>query len=408
MSSLIHALEIQTPRAFVPLLRPSRYKGAWGGRGSGKSHFFAELMIERAIMEPGFRGVCLREIQKSIARSAKQLLEDKIEDLNAGRHFDVQRDIIRTPGNGNIIFQGLQNHTADSIKSLEGYKVAWIEEAQSVSARSLELLRPTMRERDSEIWASWNPEKDDDPIDTLLRGDDLDPAQRIVVEANWRDNPWFPDVLEDERQSDLRFRPDEYDHIWEGGYVVISAAQIFRNRVTIEAFDPPNEQQRLHFGADWGFAVDPTTLIRSWIKDDCLYIDHEAYGVGIELDDTAALFDRVPASRDWPIKADNSRPETISYMRRQGFNISAAAKWPGSVEDGVQHLKAFRQIIVHPRCERTAKELRLYSYKVDKRNGDVLPLIADAYNHCIDAIRYGLDGFIQSRGGLGVWARLAD
>lgn len=359
-------------------------------------------------MEPGFRGVCIREIQKSIAKSAKQLLEDKIEQLNVGAHFDVQRDVIRTPGNGNIIFQGMQNHTADSIKSLEGYKVAWIEEAQSVSRRSLELLRPTMRAVDSEIWASWNPEKDDDPIDLLLRGDELDPTQRIVVEANWRDNPWFPDVLEDERQSDLQYRPDEYDHVWEGGYVVISEAQIFRNRVSVETFDPPDEQTILHYGADWGFAVDPTTLIRSWVRDECLYIDYEAYGVGVELDDTAALFDRVPGSRDWPIKADNSRPETISYMRRQGFNISAAAKWPGSVEDGVQHLKAFRQIFVHERCVRTAKEFRLYSYKVDKRNGDILPLIADAYNHCIDAIRYGLDGYIQSRGGLGVWARLAD
>ncbi len=395
MSSSI--LDIETPRVYAPLLEPSRYKGAHGGRGSGKSHFFAELMVERAYSEPGFRGVCIREIQKSIARSAKQLIEDKIQQLGVGGSFDVQRDVIRTPGGGNIIFQGMQNHTADSIKSLEGYDVAWLEEAQAISTRSLTLLRPTMRKDGSEIWAAWNPETDEDPIDLLLRGDNLDPKQRIVVEANWRDNPWFPSVLEEERQSDLKYRRDEYDHVWEGGYNTLKEAIIFRHRVVEEEFDTPSDV-RFYFGADWGFAADPSVLTRSFIQDDILHVDYEAFGYATEMDELPTLFRSIPGADGWPIKADGARPETISYMaKRHDFKISAAEKWPGSVEDGVSRLKAFRGIRVHPRCPNTAKEFRMYSYKVDRMTGDILPVIVDAWNHGIDSIRYALDGVIMNK-----------
>lgn len=404
-------LDIQTPRVFAPLLRPARYKGAHGGRGSGKSHFFAESLIEKALMEPGLRAVCIREIQKSLEQSVMRLLEDKIQALGVASKFDVLKTEIRTPGDGLIIFQGMQNHTADSIKSLQGYKVAWVEEAHSLSKRSLTLLRPTIREPDSELWFSWNPESPEDPVDAMFRGPErLDDGDVICVEANWRDNPWFPDVLDAERRRDFTRDPDGYGHVWEGGYVTISDAIIFRRRVVVEEFAPPPPDTHIRFGADWGFSQDPTTLVRFWIQpvgDEAdLMIEHEAGGVGVELDETAALFDQVPGSRDWPIWADSARPETISYMRRQGFSIAAAEKWPGSVEDGVAHLKAFRRIVVHPRCVETAREFRLYAYKVDRLTGRVLPLIVDAYNHRIDALRYGLNGFIQRRGAAGIWSRL--
>lgn len=390
-------LEIQTPRAFVPLLGPKRYKGVHGGRGSGKSHFFAENLVEASILRPGFRAVCIREIQKSLEQSVKRLIEDKIERLGVGRRFKVFDTEVRTPGDGLIIFQGMQNHTAESIKSLEGYDVAWVEEAQSISARSLRLLRPTIRKPGSEIWFSWNPHKPTDPVDELLRGDNaLGSDAATVVQANWRDNPWFPPVLEAERRTDLARRPDEYDHIWEGGYVQISDAIIFRGKVSFEAFETPPDA-RFFYGADWGFSVDPTALVRCFIRDECLFVDYEAFGYGTEIDALPELFDRIPDVRRWPIKADNARPETINYVGRQGFRIGAAEKWKGSVEDGIEHLKGFRRIVVHERCPHIGREFRAYSFKVDPKTEDVLPIIVDADNHGIDALRYALDGHIRKR-----------
>lgn len=359
-------------------------------------------------MEPGFRGAAIREIQKSTKLSVKQLIEDKIRKLGVSSRFEIRETEIRTPGDGLIIFQGMQDHTADSIKSLEGFDVAWCEEAQSLSDRSVKILRPTFRKPGSELWFSWNPENPEAPVDKLLRGKEHDDGWQVVVEANWRDNPWFGEEMEKERQRDLARDPDTYGWIWEGEYLVISDAQIFRNRVSVEPFETPVEVDRFFFGADWGFAMDPTALIRCFIRDECLYIDHEAGQASVEIDEIGAkVFDKVPGSRDWPIKADSARPETISYMRRQGYAIDAAEKWPGSVEDGIAHLKGFKRIVVHPRCENTAREFRLYRYKVDKLTGDVLPIIVDKNNHWLDALRYSLDGYIQRRGGMGVWARLA-
>lgn len=215
-------LRIETAPVFEPLLKPSRYKGAWGGRGSGKSHFFAELLIEESLLNPGLRAVCIREVQKSLKESAKRLIEDKLKQFNLGEKqgFRILQDRIETPGNGVVIFQGMQDHTAESIKSLEGYSRAWIEEAQTLSARSLGLLRPTIRAEGSELWFSWNPTRKSDPVDLMLRGEEQ-PSDAIVVRANWSDNPWFPAVLEQERQDCGRTQPDQYPHIWEGEYATV-------------------------------------------------------------------------------------------------------------------------------------------------------------------------------------------
>lgn len=215
-------LKLATPEVFLPLLEPGRYKGAWGGRGSGKSHFFAESVIEQALLNPGSRAVCIREVQNTLKESSKRLIEDKLAKhrLGQAQGFKVWKDQIETPGDGIIIFQGMQDANAESIKSLEGFRLAWVEEAQTLSARSLSLLRPTIREEDSEIWFSWNARRKTDPVDMLLRGPAL-PTGAAVVKANWRDNPFFPRVLETERRDCLHLTPDQYDHIWEGGYANI-------------------------------------------------------------------------------------------------------------------------------------------------------------------------------------------
>ena len=222
------ALTIETAKVFRPLLKKSRYKGAHGGRGSGKSHFFAESLVEEAILKPGMRAVCIREVQKSLAESAKRLIEDKIQKMGVGALFDVKKTEIGTPGGGVILFQGMQDHTAESIKSLEGIDRAWIEEAQTLSSRSWRMLRPTIRKEDSEIWASWNARLKSDPVDMFFRGVQGMADENIVsVQANWKDNPWFPKVLEDERQRDLRNDPDAYPHVWEGEYVSILAGAYY-------------------------------------------------------------------------------------------------------------------------------------------------------------------------------------
>lgn len=214
-------------------MQPARYKGAHGGRGSGKSHFFAGLMIEDSLAEPGISGeglrsVCIREVQKDLTQSAKLLIEDKLSQFGLGEAdgFKIFRDVIQTPRDGIIIFKGMQDYTAESVKSLEKFKRAWWEEAQTASAHSVSLLRPTIREEGSEIWASWNPRRKIDPVDLMLRGQNL-PTGAVVVSANWSDNPWLPAVLDQERLDCLRDQPDQYDHIWEGGYVTIAEGAYF-------------------------------------------------------------------------------------------------------------------------------------------------------------------------------------
>ncbi len=224
-------LKVDVAAVFEPLIAPAPYKGAHGGRGSGKSWFFAERMVIDSIVNPGLRSVCLREVQKDLKDSAKLLIEDKLQALGVGGMFDVQRDLIATPGGGQIIFRGMQDYNAESIKSLEGFHRAWIEEAQSLSARSLALLRPTIREEGSEIWASWNPRKKTDAIDGFLRGEHR-PDGAVVVQANWKDNPFFPQRLEAERQHDLKAYSDQYSHIWEGDYVSIYSGAYYAKQLT--------------------------------------------------------------------------------------------------------------------------------------------------------------------------------
>lgn len=382
------ALCIETARVFEPLLAPSRYKGAKGGRGSGKSHFYADNWLDENIRKR-LDFVCLRETLKSLEFSVKKLLEGKIERYNAGSYFDVQDRRILSKLGGTTIFEGMQNHTADSIKSLEDFDRAWFEEAHRASQKSLDLLRPTIRKTDSELWFSWNPENATDPIEGLLCGDTL-PPDAVVVKANYSDNPWLPDVLRAEMEYDRARDPDKYAHVWLGEYQRNSQARVFRNW-RVEEFDVPADAT-IRQGADWGFSIDPTVLIQSYIVGRKLYVPHEAYRIGCDIVDTPDLFLSLPDSEKWPLTADSARPETISHLRKHGFpRINAAVKGARSLEEGVEFLKSY-DIIVHPRCVHTIRELTMYSYKVDDLTGQVLPVLADKDNHVIDALRYAHEG----------------
>lgn len=366
------------------------------------------MLIRKAILEPGLRVVCVREIQKSLEHSVKRLLEDKIAEYRLGDVFRMLNNEIIGPGNGLFMFQGMQGHTADTIKSLEGCDIAWVEEAQTLSQYSLDLLRPTIRSVGSELWFTWNPRLPTDPVDKLLRGPQP-PKDSIVVEVNYHDNPWLPSVLKDEIEYDRKRDPEKFAHIWGGKYQTNSEARVFRNWRVAETPEPPYGTV-FYLGGDWGFSVDPSVLMRMWLLDArTLVIDYEAYEVGCEIDRTPDLFDSllcngacpVPRSscrrpthafaRQWPIVADSARPETISYMKNHGYpKIEASIKGAGSVEEGVAFLQSY-DIIINPRCQHAIDEFTFYSYKQDELTGQILPILLDKKNHVIDSARYAIE-----------------
>jgi phage terminase large subunit len=218
-------IRAEVPRKLKPLLYPKRYKGLFGGRGGSKSHFFAEQIILRAFMQPT-RIVCIREVQNSIKDSVKQLLSDKIAKFGLERYFDQLESEIRAPNGSIIVFKGMQSYNASNIKSLEGYDVAWVEEAQTLSQHSLDLLRPTLRKEGSELWFSWNPRYKTDPVDMFFRKNP--PPDAISVMVNWYDNPWFPEVLRKEMEHDFASDEDKAEHIWNGAYGASQGAILAR------------------------------------------------------------------------------------------------------------------------------------------------------------------------------------
>lgn len=369
-----------------------RYRCAQGGRGGAKSHSFVTALLLKGA-ERKMRIGCYREIQKSIKESVKQLLDDKIEDMGLGDFYESLEYEIRGKNGTKFIFGGLRsggkNASLEGKKSTEGLDIAAVFEARNVSQVSLDLLRPTIRTPGSEIWFEWNPVDANDPIDQMFRGDAGPPPGSIVRKVNWQDNPFFPEVLRRDMEWDRKRDFDKYLWVWEGEYEKNGEARVFKNW-RVEGFEAPSDAE-FRLGADWGFSIDPTTLIRCYIDGRNLYIDHEAYMVGCEIDQTPQLFDSVPGARRWLITADSARPETVSYMRRDGFKIVSAIKGPGSIEDGVEFLKSF-DIIVHPRCEHTITELGAYKYKTDSLTGKVLPILADKDNNLIDALRYACEG----------------
>jgi phage terminase large subunit len=272
-----------------------------------------------------------------------------------------------------------------------------VEEAERVSERSWEILIPTIRRTGSEIWVTFNPAQESDP--TYQRFVVNPPPGAFVRKVSWKDNPWLPDVLKAELEHLRRTDPDAYLHVWEGGTWTRSDAQVFDKKWIIDDFVADSKTwDGPYFGADWGFSTDPTVLLKMWVYSKCLYVEHEAYRVGCAIVDTPKLFDLIEGSRTHKIRADCSRPETINHVATSGFDCEAAKKWQGSVEDGIEYLRGFERIVIHPRCKHMVEEARLYSYKADRLTGDILPVVIDRHNHCWDAVRYGLEPMIRDSG----------
>lgn len=363
-----------------------RYFAIHGGRGSAKSRSVATALLLRAAKRP-LRILCAREIQKSIRDSVKRLLDDEIARLGLGEFYTSLETEIRGANGSLIIFAGLRSNI-ESIKSMEGIDIVWVEEAQTVSQGSLDTLIPTIRKPGSQIIFTWNPKAATDPVDAMFRGETAPPGT-VCRQVNWQDNPWFPEVLRVEKDYDAKRDPGRYAHVWGGAYLTRSEACVFRNW-RVEEFEAPADAHH-RFGADWGYAVDPTVLVRCHIVGRTLYVDYDAYAIGCAIVDTPDLFLTVPEAEKWPIVADSSRPETIAHMQKHGFpKILPAVKGPGSVDDGIEWLRSL-DIVVHPRCRHLIDELTTYSYKTDPLTGAVLPVLEDKHNHVIDALRYACE-----------------
>lgn len=410
------AIDLGIPeKQHANLFAPAQFHALWGGRGSAKSWSVARRLLIAAVTGPE-RILCTRQYQSSIKDSVHQTLVNQIvtdppEGMGLTRYFEVTQSTIRSKTTGSeFIYKGLARDIME-VKSMDGITKTWAEEAVNIPEESWQILLPTVTRGQKikpEVFVTWNQLDERAPTQRRFAGDMMMPdcVSDLVV---WEDNPFFPPFLEKMRLYDQEHNSETYEHIWGSAFRTIGNEVIFLGKAVVRDFDTPTDPEpRWYHGMDFGFANDPSFVTRAFIQDDTLYVDMEAVGYGVELLELPQLIESIPTTRlGWPIKADNSRPETISHLAGQGFNISAAEKWQGSVEDGITHLKGFREIVIHPRCKYLAREARLYCYKKDPKTGEVLPIIVDKHNHGWDALRYSLDGFILHRGGLGTWWKLA-
>jgi phage terminase large subunit len=381
---------------------PARYKVAYGGRGGVKSWSFARALLIKGAQAP-LRILCAREFQASIKESVHQLLTDQISLMGLDDYYRVLDTEIRGITGTEFFFAGLKQNVT-KIKSIEGIDIVWVEEGEKVSANSWSVLIPTVRKEGSEIWVSFNPHEETDPTyKKFIKNpppeyDDQGRRYSIIVNTGWQDNPWLPNELRLEKDYLARVDKDSYDHVWGGETVKASAAQVMHGKCVLDDFTPGPDWNGPYFGADWGFASDPATLIKSWIHGGKLYVEDEFWGIGVEINDLPGKFEKIDGAKTHVIRADSARPETISYMQKHGFpRIVGAEKWPGSIEDGVSYLRSFEKIVIHPRCVHTDEESRTYKHKIDPLTGDVLPDIVDKNNHCWDPIRYSIEPLIKSR-----------
>lgn len=413
-------LRFKTPKKIAQVFaKPSRYKCFHGGRGSGKSFSVMGMAAVYGAKEK-LRILFTREYQNSLKDSVFSEVKNAIQsDELLNSCYEIGVNYIKGKNGTEFLFAGLHNNI-ESIKSMAQIDICVVEEAETVSEESWNLLVPTIRKEgqsstlpQSEIWVLWNPKNEDSPVHRRFI---LDPPKTArVAQVNFRDNPWFPNVLEEERLAHFERDQDTYYNVWEGEILTRTEAQILYGKWEVQEFEEPLDRggrplyNGPYYGTDFGFSQDPTAFVRCYIYDNCLWITHEAGGKKIDNNDLVReVYSKVPGFDKFKMRGDSARPETISHLKKgphymgsnryvNGLNIVPTTKWKGSVEDGIAHIRGYEKVIVHQRCTQVAKECKNYSYKVDRLSGDILRVIVDSDNHYIDAIRYALDPMIKKK-----------
>jgi phage terminase large subunit len=380
------------PGKFVSEGEGKRTLAAYGGRGSGKSHSAGRGVLARCCIRPT-RWLNAREFQSSIRESTHQLYCTLIEQLGLGSEFEIQRDQILGPHGSVLSYVGLHDKSLDNLKSYEGYDGCLVEEAQSITKRSLQFLKPTIRKDGSQMIYLFNPESETDPIYEELVANP--PPNAIVRKVNWYDNPWFNSILMDEMKLDYERDPDAADWIWGGNCRKNSDKLVLRGKCEMKPFTPdPVLWDGPYHGLDFGYAADPMHATRCWIWEGDLYIEQEAFAENLEIEDHPSILDSITDARDQVMRCDNARPEMVSFIRRQGFKRAMSCKkWPGYVEDRIDFLRSFHKIIIHPNCPHIDMQRKLWSWKVDKA-GNVLNVLMPGNDHGWDAVVYSLEPHI--------------
>lgn len=395
--------EIQLSEAVLDVFELPRgsvsYRALWGGRGSGKSYSAALVSALWGYIEK-LRILCVRQFQNSIAQSFYAEVKAAIEAHPfLAAHYELQRDRIVGRNGTEYIFKGLHPNPA-TIKSLAKVDLTIVEEAEDTSEDGwMQLEATVLRQPKSEIWVLWNPRKRHSPVDFRFR--QHAPKDAIVKRINYDDNAFFPEGLAKLREHQRGILDYQtWAHIWLGEYLENSASQIFNGRFEVKDFTPGEKWDGPYQGGDWGYSQDPTAMVRAWIHDECLWIEYEAGGQGIELNDVAKAAAAIPDFHRHETTWDSAQPAMISHVKAHGLPRSVPAKkGKGSVEDGIQFIRSFRRVYIHPRCKETANEFQLYSWKVDRLSGQIKDVPEDAFNHYIDALRYAVEKvMLRSRG----------
>lgn len=388
------AVSVEVPEAFDvafdPPLGSVRFRAWYGGRGGAKSWNIARALLIHGARDP-MRILCTRQYQASLSESVLALLEQQITALGLGGVYTVTKTSIIGRNGTEFIFRGLKD--VNQIKSLENIRLVWVEEAQTVPENTWKVLTPTIRAAGSEIWVSFNPDLESDA--TYQRFVVHPPANAIVRQVGYLDNPWLPDVLAAEARDMAIADPEGFEHVWGGSPWSRSDAEVLSGKWIVQDFTPLESWGAPYFGGDFGFANDPAVAVKLWVADKRLWVEHEAGGVKLDMDQLRDAWVKIPGLADHTVRADSSRPETINELNRRKLKVIPAPKWDGSVKDGIEHLRSYETIVIHSRCVRARSEARLWRYKVDPRSGDVLPVLVDRHNHTWDATRYGLAPLIK-------------
>jgi phage terminase large subunit len=370
-------------------------KVLWGGRRSAKTYSFVDALLIKAAFEP-LLILCTRELQVTIEASIHEVLKVRIRALGLDDYFKIEKTHIYSKCGARIKFMGVRhNHT--EIRGIEGVDICLVEEAEAMRQDSWDVLEATISKDGSEIWVNFNPEYENSPTYQKLIVNT--PSYCAIEHMTFRDNKYFPKksraLMEYERVND----PEKYEWKWEGKLKKYHDALIF-TKVFKEEFEAP-KAVNFYYGCDWGFSEDPLALTRMFIIGRVLYIDYEFYAVGVENTELHAAFETIPGIRQHVVKADCSRPETISYMNDyggkrgdiEGFDVIGEGKL--TIEEGIQFLRSFEKIVIHPRCPGALEDFGNYRWKQDAKTKEILTIPVDKSNHTPDNVRYALKHLIK-------------